>query len=212
MLKGVLVKLILQENQLTATSSLDIMVNLFQNRPVTFGQPSFNTLFHHKICTACRTIGHTRWSCVNSSSCLKCGDPSHSTGHHNAWYDRQETDNQDNNDGYTTVGKKSGNPNPILLLLPLLILPLLQLPLLILPLLQLPLLKPLLLLLLPLRQLLKLTPQRLSPLRLTLRLTLRLRPFRQILKLTPPRLSPPKQTLSLLSKLWTKITHKRFLK
>ena len=47
--KGVLVKLILQENQLTATSSLDIMVNLFQNRPVTFGQPSFNTLFHHKI-------------------------------------------------------------------------------------------------------------------------------------------------------------------
>ncbi|KAL1571169.1 hypothetical protein V4U94_004710 [Candida albicans] len=59
-----------------------------------------------KFCTACRTIGHTRWSCVNSSSCLKCGDPSHSTGHHNAWYDRQETDNQDNNDGYTTVGKK----------------------------------------------------------------------------------------------------------
>ena len=32
------------------------------------------------------------------------------------------------------------------------------------------------------------------------------------LKLTPPRQSPPKQTLSLLSKLWTKITHKRFLK
>ena len=59
-----------------------------------------------KFCTACRTIGHTRWSCVNSSSCLKCGDPSHSTGHHNAWYDRQVTDNQDNNDGYTTVGKK----------------------------------------------------------------------------------------------------------
>ena len=66
-----------------------------------------------KFCTACRTIGHTRWSCVNSSSCLKCGDPSHSTGHHNAWNDRQETDNQDNNDGYTTVGKReeSGNPN-----------------------------------------------------------------------------------------------------
>ena len=103
--------------------------------------------------------------------------------------------------------RESGNPNPILLLLPLLILPLLQLPLLILPLLQLPLLlKPLLLLLLPLRQLPRLTP--LSPPRLTLSLP----PFRQLLKLTPPRQSPPKQTLSLLSKLWTKITHKRFLK
>ena len=109
----------------------------------------------------------------------------------------------------TLQKRESGNPNPILLLLPLLILPLL---------------KPLLLhchctttqaATAPLRQpprlTLSLPPFRQLP-RLTLRLTLRLPPFRQILKLTPPRLSPPKQTLSLLSKLWTKITHKRFLK